>query len=106
LYVDDSTTSVDDEKTAFEFYETSKKYLIPADFELPNGTPITLMLEKRSINTKPQDEIHLTRNSRMVSLAESLSVTKRSILRISAMFFDSLGLISPIVLQFKLLFKR
>jgi len=34
LYVDDSTTSVDDEKTAFEFYETSKKYLIQAGFEL------------------------------------------------------------------------
>ena len=42
----------------------------------------------------------------VVSMAENLSVTKRSILKISAMFFDPLGVISPIVLQFKLLFKR
>ena len=38
--------------------------------------------------------------------AEKLDVTKRNILRIAAMFFDPLGLISPITLQPKLIFRE
>ena len=38
--------------------------------------------------------------------AEKLNVTKRNILRITAMFFDILGLISPFTLQPKLIFQE
>ena len=38
--------------------------------------------------------------------AEKLDVTKRNVLRIAAMFFDPLGLISPITLQPKLIFQE
>ena len=40
----------------------------------------------------------------IVDLAEQLEPTKRSILKISAMFYDPLGLIAPIVLPSKLIF--
>ena len=38
--------------------------------------------------------------------ATKLPFTKRNVLRISAMFYDSLGVISPLVLQTRLLFKN
>ena len=38
-------------------------------------------------------------------LSSRLNVTKRNILKLSAMFFDPLGIISPLVLQTKLIFK-
>ena len=42
----------------------------------------------------------------IIETAESLPVTKRNILKISTMFFEPLGLICPLVLQVKLLFKE
>ena len=42
----------------------------------------------------------------IVDLAEQLEPTKRSILKISAMFYDPLGLIAPIVLPSKLIFHK
>ena len=44
--------------------------------------------------------------SDIIETAESSLVTKRNIFKISAMFFDPLGLICPLVLQVKLLFKE
>ena len=44
--------------------------------------------------------------SDIIEIAESLPVTKGNILKISAMFFDPLGLICLLVLQVKLLFKE
>ena len=44
--------------------------------------------------------------SNIAELALKLSCTKRNIFRINAMFFDPLGLISPIVLQIKFFFKQ
>ena len=44
--------------------------------------------------------------SDIIETAESSPVTKRNILKISAMFFDPLGLICPLVLQIRLLFKE
>lgn len=132
LYVDDSTTSMDDENDAFRFYETSKKHLQQAGFELhkwqtnnPNVREKIDQHEADSRHDTSDEKCHhksvikvlgvswdvdsdcfVFDFSEMVPFAEGLSVTKRSILRISAMFFDPLGLISPVVLQFKLLFKR
>ena len=41
----------------------------------------------------------------IINIASKLNVTKRNILKVSAMFFDPLGLICPILLQPKLLFR-
>ena len=41
----------------------------------------------------------------VIDAAEKLNVTKRNILKFSAMFFDPLSIISPLVLQAKLIFK-
>ena len=41
----------------------------------------------------------------IINIALELELTKRNVLRISAMFYDPLGLISPITLQFRLIFK-
>ena len=42
----------------------------------------------------------------IVEQSKTLKHTKRNILKLSAMFFDPLGLISPITLQSKLIFKQ
>ena len=42
----------------------------------------------------------------IISKISNLPVTKRSVLKKLAMFFDPLGLISPIVLPIKILFKE
>ena len=42
----------------------------------------------------------------IINTASNLPVTKRNVLKLSSMFFDPLGLISPIVLQTKILFKE
>ena len=41
----------------------------------------------------------------IIAVASKLEITKRNILRVSAMFSNTLGLICPIVLQFKLIFQ-
>ena len=41
----------------------------------------------------------------IISVASKLEITKRNILRVSATFYDPLGLIYPIALQFRLIFQ-
>ena len=41
----------------------------------------------------------------IIAVASKLEITKRNILRVSALFYDPLGLICPIVLQFRLIFQ-
>ena len=42
----------------------------------------------------------------IVDLAQQLEPTKINILKISAMFYDPLGLMAPVVLQSKLIFHK
>ena len=42
----------------------------------------------------------------IINTASNLPVTKRNVLKLSPVFFDALGLICPIVLQIKILFKE
>ena len=42
----------------------------------------------------------------VIDAGEKLNITKRNILKLSAMFFDPLGIISPLALQAKLIFKE
>ena len=55
-------------------------------------------------DTSPDDFIFDFEN--IWRTAEKLDVTKRNVLRTAAMFFDPLGLISPITLQSKLIFRE
>ena len=41
----------------------------------------------------------------IIAVASKLEITKRNILRVSAMFYEPFGLICPIVLQFRLIFQ-
>ena len=41
----------------------------------------------------------------IIAVASKLEITKRNILRVSALFYDPLGLICPIVSQFRLIFQ-
>ena len=41
----------------------------------------------------------------IIAVASKLEITKRNILCVSAMFYDLLGLICPIVSQFRLIFQ-
>ena len=42
----------------------------------------------------------------IAELSEILSVTKRNILKILAMFFDPIGILQPLVINFKILFQK
>ena len=44
--------------------------------------------------------------SDIVKLSENLSVTKRTVLKVTAQVYDPLGWISPILIEMKLLFQR
>ena len=44
--------------------------------------------------------------SNLIEIANEINPTKRNILKLIGIFFDPLGLISPMVLQSKLLFKK
>ena len=131
LYVDDFTTSFDNEDEGFKLYEKSTANLQSAGFPLRKWwtsdsnlqSRIDLQQQQLDATTCTTSTDNQTRKvlgvswdfchdsfvfdfNDMIACAESLPVTKRLVLRVSAMFFDPLGLICPIVLQAKLLFKR
>ena len=128
LYVDDSTNSFDTIETAIEFYEKSKSCLKEANFELRKWATNSFEMKRfiDSIENNSPSKMDISSVYRKVlglnwdtgtddfifdfenicRTAEKLDVTKRNILRIAAMFFDPLGLISPITLQPKLIFQE
>ena len=138
LYVDDSTTSLNEVSEGMEFYLKSKRYLSEGGFnlrkwatndkELREFIDSKENIESSDMNdlTYVENELGVSENFRkvlginwdvdkdvlvfeLIEIANnglSLGYTKRNILRISASFFDPLGLICPIVLQAKLLFKE
>ena len=127
LYVDDITSSVNDTKEGIKFYETSKSCLLSRKFELrkwvanDKNLPTFINSKEHSINPtsiidKTRKVLGLNWSSKndqftydmkgIVDLAEQLEPTKINILKISAMFYDPLGLMAPVVLQSKLIFHK
>ena len=124
LYVDDATTSFNDVKSALTFYDQSKSCLSSASFNLrkwaTNDKSLQIEIDKlegiQSSNEIYRKVLGLAWNLQedtfvftlrdIASEARLLPNTKRNILKIAAMFFDPLGLISPVTLQLKLLFKQ
>ena len=113
-----------DEKQAFRFYETSKDNLAMGSFPLrKKNTNCQRLQDFINHGTKEAiDEIciktilgfhrNITRDEIMfyftdiINTVSNLPVVKGNVLKNSSMFFDQLGLISPIVLQIKILFKE
>ena len=73
-----------------------------------NGNPGTSNTNRKVLGVTwcTENETFVFDFKTLVTLAEGLKPTKRNILRISAMFYDPIGLISPIILQFRLIFHK
>ena len=133
LYVDDSTNSFNEENEAYYFYQKAKQYLAEGGFDLRKWATNDSSLRRRIKESENKETPHVQESnnetkeqlrkvlgvnwdiesddfvydfSEIIETARTLDITKRNILRIAAMFFDPIGLISPVVLQAKLLFKR
>ena len=124
LYVDDSTNSFNNISEAVEFYKKSTDALAEASFDLRKWATnskeiqdvINLGLSNNDIsqsNDKIRKVLGIRWNiqsdkfefdfTNIISLCKNLKRTKRNILRIQGMFYDPLGLISPITLPIKCL---
>ena len=124
LYVDDSTASFDDVDDAYYFYQTAKSCLQKESFDLRKWITKNENLQHRinehEIDYKPTNDYHkvlglnwdykndefIFEFSQIILEANKLAPTKRSVLKITGMFFDPLGLILPIIIQSKLIFKK
>ena len=74
---------MEDDKSAFELYRRSKSILAEGGFNL-----------RKFVNL-----------SDIAQIAVTLEPTNRNIVGLSTNFYDPLGLVSPVTVQFKLLFK-
>ena len=122
--MDDLASYFKEEKKAFPFYETSNDVLSMGGFELRKWNTNCERLQD-FINNDTKEAIHencikkilgldwnITSDefkfyfTDIINVATNLPVTKRNVLKLSPMFFDRLGLISPNVLQIKIFFKE
>ena len=126
LYVDDVTSSLNNEIEGQQFYEIAKSCLTSASFELrkwvtnddklqqyfnykeSNGNLTTNNTNRKvlSLTCCTENDTFVFDFKNLVTLAENLKPTKRNMLRISAMFYDPIVLISPIILQLRLIFHK
>ena len=128
MYVDDVATSFRTMEEGLEFYFESKKCLKEDGFELrkwnsnnkelmdkiyveenensyEHGKNCLGLRKVLGINWDIEKDLFVFDFDEIVQLAKDLKFTKRNLLKINATLFDPLGLISPITLQGKLLFK-
>ena len=121
--MDDLASSFKEEKQAFQFYETSKDILSMGGFKLRKWNTNCERLQD-FINNDTKEAIAENCIKKILGLdwditsdefifyftdintGSNLPLTKRNVLKPSSMFFDPSGLISPIVLQVKILFKE
>ena len=123
LYVDDSINSGDNETEILNFYENASKIMLEADFELRKWqTNSTIVCD--CINTDifmPSDELNVTvlglswlleneelalNVSSYLKNAENIPHTKRNILKFIASIFDPAGLISPVLINLKIILQN
>ena len=122
LYVDDSTSSLDTDSEAIEFYKNAKRIMSEAGFDIrkwaSNDRVVTEHLKACNeikendpnpkvlgIEWKTNEDIMVFNFEDILSEIENLPPTKRSVLRIGAKLFDPLGLMSPITATIKCLFQ-
>ena len=128
MYDDDLATSFCTMEEGLEFYFESRKCLKEGGFELrkwnsnnkelmdkicveenensyEQGKNCLGLRKVLGINWDIEKDLFVFDFDEIVQLAKDLKFTKRNLLKINATLFDPLGLISPITLQGKLLFK-
>ena len=123
LYVDDTATSFDSIADASKFDGITSSVTSKGRFNLQkwdsNGETVKRLIHNNNSKFVKDNEIrealginwNISRDelelefSDIVKLALQLPATKQNILEISAMFFDQLGVVSPIVLQSKLIYQ-
>ena len=134
LYVDDSPIAVNDVKEGAEFYDKAKLLLLEAGFNLrkweTNDPELRNIVSEKhetmddviyvedifgmskkyrkvlGINWDTLTDELITELYAIADEGLKLAVTKRNILKVGASYFDPIGLICPIVLQVKLIFKQ
>ena len=123
LYVDDSINSGDNETEILNFYENASKIMLEAGFKLRKWqTNSTIVCD--CINTDifmPSDELNVTvlrlswlleneelalNVSSYLKNAENIPHTKRNILKFIASIFDPAGLISPVLINLKIILQK
>ena len=132
LYVDDSTNSFDEVHECQRFFEISKTCLAAANFNLrkwaTNNSDLHNVMNNALHTDKEQgssehenirellgldwdldNDTFIFEFNEILQILQtviSLPITKRNILKIGGMFFDPLGLLSPLTLKAKLLFQE
>ena len=132
LYVDDVSSSFDNIDNAYSFYKNASSILALAQFnlrkwdtndnELKNRIKLHSNLENVDKIPDVNDDVKIRKVlgvswdtfsdkfifdfKEIATNGLQLAATKRNILKICNTFFDPLGLLSPIVLQVKLIFKE
>ena len=132
LYIDDLITGINSHEEGLKNYRFAKKALQAAGFNLrkwySNSKKLTIDINKEEDVASGADEESTDDYSRdnrkvlgilwntndefvfdfqeVVKEGLSVPVSKRNILSISAKFYDPLGLISPIIVFFKVLFQE
>ena len=125
LYVDHSTNTFNRVEDVIQFYEKSKIALADASFNLrkwpTNSKKIQNFIEDQFEEDKHLESTHRkaldsildihTDNfifdfTDIIELCNTLEPTKRNILPIQGMFYDPLGLISPIALPIKIILQK
>ena len=123
LCVDDTATSFNSIAVVSKFYRITSSVMSKGGFNLrkweSNDETVKRLIYNDNSKFMKDNEIrkvldinwNISRNelelefSDLAKLALQLPATKRNILKITAMFYDPLGLVSPIVLQTKLIYQ-
>ena len=126
LYVDDYIFGIDSYEEGIETYKFNKTALKAAGFNLQkwysNSSELSNKIHQLEVSGD-EETIKLADDKRVLGISWnkidefafefndiveglSIDVTKRNMLSISAKFFDLLGLISPIIVFFKVMFQE
>ena len=122
IYVNDLITGFPDAENAYDFYIKSKQRLLEAAFKLRKFMTNSIELYQKiseneemgdieethkvlGIQWNPLDDQLIFDTSDIVSLMEKVTPTKRNVVSLATKFYDPLGLISPIIVRFKIFFQ-
>ena len=121
MYVDDLTVSLIDIDSAYEFYVKAKQGLSEAGFKLRKFMTNSPKLHERlnmedtgnmgnnhkvlGVQWNPERDVLVFDITYTVKEMEKTTPTKRNIVGIATKFFDPLGILSPNIICFKILFQ-
>ena len=123
LYVDDSINGDDSYEKAFELYKKSVACMKDAGFELKKFhtndsnllttinkieklQPLEDNLKVLGIDWHKQNDSFIIDLNKIYEAGIELPTTKRNVLKIIASIYDPIGIVSPVVVLFKILFQK